>query len=123
MGSKNKKEEIKSTNPFDNYYDPTDDTNDGTNDNIKLINTKKKKKDKKFGKSVGSLFNKNKKKKKNNNVKLGYSKYSTNKALTKAKQRGQKLCTIQDKSDQMVDTAKDYNGLAKQLANKSFFGF
>merc|ERR1712129_157536 len=43
-------------------------------------------------------------------------------AWNKAKERGQKLFELQDKSERMRDTACTYNDLSKQLANKSWFG-
>merc|ERR1712244_207613 len=95
-----------------------DDYDEDTNHHTNLINaTSKKSKNNKFMKSAGSLFKKNPNKKYRNKRSHGIKE-----ALNRAKERGQKLFEVKEKSEQMVETAKTYNGLAKKLANKSWFG-
>ena len=122
-----------STNPFDAIMDELDndefkyDSNHTLNHNGKKAvdkNKKTKKKDNKYTsnskqhKPVHSVFSKHpnkssKKKKKGNTISTAWNK---------AKQRGQKLFELQDKSEQMKETAMEYNSLSKQLADKSWFG-
>jgi len=105
--------------------------NDNDTDGVAPLSSNgssKKKGNHKFSKSVGSIFgNKNKKKNDENNKKYASHKAAqseamenVSKAVNKAQLRGEKLNELADKSDAMADSAKNFNDLAKQLANKKW---
>jgi len=90
----------------------------------KMGNAKTKKVSHVFSKSVGGMFGKHKKQ--DSERHSGHHKAQTeamqqaNMAISKANERGQKLSELADKSERMRDNARNFNDLAKQLANKKW---
>merc|ERR1712087_452434 len=78
-----------------------------------------------LSKSVGGLFGGKGKKQDDERYSKhqhaqSQAKAQVNEAVSKVKERGKKLADLADRSDQMRDSAQNFNDLAKQLANKKW---
>eukprot|EP01083_Nonionella_stella_P008417 24270_1 len=126
-----KEEVVKPVKPIEKKEKPKPKpkANNGRNKENKGRN-KESKGHHKFSRSLGFL-NKTKTKNKDKNIKFAKHEAAqseatfqahdqAHKAINKAHERGEKLSELQDKSDQMANSAQNFNDLAKQLANKKW---